>query len=208
MKNPILNPGAYTQNSVYEGANELYINAEVYDSELGHGSMVGQNALLLKVKLGRYSCIGENVRTGLGVHPTDSFVSTYPGFYDAGESTASFHSGDKPIFQEFTFVDEEEKFVVDIGSDVWIANNVMILNGVSIGHGAVVGCGSIVTKDVEPYSICVGNPAKMKRYRFPAPVRAFLLQFKWWEKDPSWISEHRDEFLDINRFYEKHNAAR
>lgn len=69
---------------------------------------------------------------------------------------------------------------VDIGHDVWIGQNALILSGVSIGTGAVIGAGSIVTKNVPPYAIAVGNPAKVVRYRFPPEIIVKLLSSEWW----------------------------
>ena len=68
-----------------------------------------------------------------------------------------------------------------IGNDVWIGSNVVIMAGVTIGHGAVIGAGSVVTKDVPPYAIMVGAPAKFLRYRFPAKLIEDLLETCWWD---------------------------
>jgi acetyltransferase-like isoleucine patch superfamily enzyme len=68
-----------------------------------------------------------------------------------------------------------------IGSDVWIGRDVILLSGVCIGDGAVIGAGSVVTRDVLPYSISAGNPARHVRYRFPEPVREALLAIRWWD---------------------------
>jgi len=70
-----------------------------------------------------------------------------------------------------------------IGHDVWIAHNAVIMAGVNIGHGAVIGRDAVVTKDVEPYQIVVGNPAKVVRSRFPAEQIESLLSCKWWNFD-------------------------
>ena len=67
---------------------------------------------------------------------------------------------DEQLFDEFKYVDKSRKIGVVIGNDVWIGNNVLIMGGVIIGDGSVIGAGSIVTKDVEPYTINVGVPAK------------------------------------------------
>ena len=69
-----------------------------------------------------------------------------------------------------------------IGNDVWIGQNATILPGVHIGDGAIVGANSVVARDVEPYSIVVGNPVKLIRYRFDGELTSLLLKFKWWDK--------------------------
>lgn len=73
---------------------------------------------------------------------------------------------------------------VAIGNDVWIGHAVIILGGVSIGDGAIIGAGSVVTKDVEPYSIVGGNPAKRLRKRFDDQIIKELQELKWWKKTP------------------------
>lgn len=69
-----------------------------------------------------------------------------------------------------------------IGNDVWIGQNATILPGVHIGDGAIIGANSVVASDVEPYSIVVGNPVKLIRYRFDGELTSLLLKFKWWDK--------------------------
>ena len=68
-----------------------------------------------------------------------------------------------------------------IGSDVWLCANSMVLSGVTIGHGAVVGAGAVVTRDIEPYSVVAGNPAKHVRWRFDEATRRMLLDAAWWD---------------------------
>ncbi|PQO28766.1 hypothetical protein C5Y98_23585 [Blastopirellula marina] len=80
--------------------------------------------------------------------------------------------------------DLSERVLLEIGHDVWLGFNVVILPGCHrIGTGAIVGAGSIVTKDIPPYAIAVGNPARILRYRFPEEVCAKLLASQWWTRD-------------------------
>ncbi|MCR4907844.1 MAG: CatB-related O-acetyltransferase [Lachnospiraceae bacterium] len=85
---------------------------------------------------------------------------------------------------------------IEIGSDVWIGNNVLIMDGVKIGDGAVVGAGALVTKDIEPYSINAGIPARKIRYRFDGETIKELLRLRWWDRGEVWIKKHIDEFTD------------
>jgi acetyltransferase-like isoleucine patch superfamily enzyme len=73
---------------------------------------------------------------------------------------------------------------VTVGNDVWIGHAVIILGGVNIGDGAIIGAGSVVTKDVEPYSIVGGNPARLIRKRFDDNIIKELQELKWWDKTP------------------------
>ena len=76
-----------------------------------------------------------------------------------------------------------------IGNDVWIGQNAVILPGVHVGDGAIIGANSVVGSNVEPYTVVVGNPAKMIRYRFDEELTSLLLKFKWWDKTIDEINE-------------------
>ena len=89
---------------------------------------------------------------------------------------------------------------VNIGNDVWIGHGAIILPGLTVGNGAVVAAGSVVTKDVEPYSIVAGNPAKEIRKRFPQSIWSELEAIGWWDWDHNTLKERVDEFYDIRRF--------
>lgn len=96
------------------------------------------------------------------------------------ESVSTFKSTHSKLASVFRYSENCYK-PIDIGSDVWLGSNVIVLPGVSIGHGAVVGAGGVVTKDVPPYAIAVGCPARTVRYRFSESQIELLLASKWWE---------------------------
>ncbi len=93
---------------------------------------------------------------------------------------------------------------ITIGNDVWIGTGAVLLDGVTIGDGAIVGAYAVVKKDVEPYAIVVGNPAKVKGYRFRGDQALALLKIKWWEWSNSEIKERVEDFKDIETFIEKY----
>lgn len=147
---------------------------------------------------GRYSSIAPGVKNIGGNHPTKEHVSTYPGFYSASTTDAvSFVKTQK--FEEFKYIDEDKKFLNSIGNDVWIGTDAVIMQGVTVGDGAVVAAGALVTKDVPPYAIVGGVPAKIIRYRFSESNIQFLMELKWWEKDIEWIKKYADYFADIEQ---------
>jgi acetyltransferase-like isoleucine patch superfamily enzyme len=82
----------------------------------------------------------------------------------------------------------ESQASTSIGADVWIGDNAVVLQGVSIGVGAVIGAGAVVTKDVAPYSIVVGNPARQIKLRFPENTVEKLVQARWWELPPRMLA--------------------
>lgn len=151
----------------------------------------------IHANIGRYTCIAGGVQTVSGTHPTADWVSLHPAFF-SDNCQAGFSYTDRPLFDENTGV-------VAIGSDVWIGQNALLLNGVTVGDGAVIAAGAVVTKDVPPYTIVGGIPAKPIRTRFSPEEIDFLLRFKWWEKPKEWIAEHAAEFADIHAFYENHH---
>ncbi|MFH6599202.1 CatB-related O-acetyltransferase [Ectopseudomonas khazarica] len=120
------------------------------------------------LRIGAYTSIAEQVEIFLGGHHRSDWVTTYPfpAMIDeaADVSAYAFSRGD-----------------VVIGSDVWLCTGAMILSGVSIGDGAVVAAGAVVSRDVEPYSIVAGNPARHVRWRFSEDERQALLAARWWE---------------------------
>ena len=95
-------------------------------------------------------------------------------------------------------LDVESKGDTVIGNDVWIGNGATIMPGVQIGDGAIIGTNSLVTKDVHPYTIVAGNPAREIRKRFDDETIQFLLQLKWWDWDISKITEHLDLIVNNN----------
>ena len=115
------------------------------------------------------------------------------------ESSHGFTYVNNQKFEEIKYINEKDKVSVKIGNDVWIGENVTIMGGVTIGDGAIIGANAVVTKDVEPYSINVGIPSKIIKYRFTKEDIEFLQKLEWWNKPEEWIIKHKDEFEDIER---------
>src|SRR3989339_829552 len=175
-----------SSGSVFEGQSVIYQGCNILDSFIGLGTYVAPYSRLQRTKVGRFCSIGQNIQTFIGRHPVNKFVSTHPAFFSLQEQSG-FTFVQTEQFDEHLYIDEEKKFVVEIGNDVWIGNNVMIMDGVKIGDGAIIGAGSIVTKDIAPYSVNVGIPAKKTRDRFDEKYINFLLNFKWWNKSFKWL---------------------
>ena len=107
-----------------------------------------------------------------------------------------------PMFDEFRFYDKERELVNKIGSDCWIGKDVTLIGGVEIHDGAVVLAGAYVTKDVPPYAIVGGIPARVIRYRYDQETIDFLLKVKWWNMPSEWYKEHWHLMTDIEAFKE------
>lgn len=171
--------------------NTIYNNVLLNNVEIGDFTYIFENTLIIKTKIGKFCSIGPNVKCGLEKHPTKDYVSTHPIFYSSLKQ-AQITFADKNYF-------EESGGVVEIGNDVWIGANVIIKEGVRIGDGAIISAGAVVTKDVSPYAMVGGVPAKLIRYRFSEDQIAFLMGFKWWDRDIDWLMNNFKVFHDIQK---------
>lgn len=158
---------------------------------------------LHSVSIGRFCSIGRRLVCLQPNHPTD-WVSTHPFQYQALESVIAADALQAIGWDQHVLSLGEKARVppaqTTIGHDVWIGSDVTIINGVTIGSGAVIGAGAVVTRDVEPYAIMAGNPARLIRHRFDETTRAALLATQWWNFAPaSWGAL---PFKDVAAFVE------
>lgn len=144
--------------------------------------------------LGNFCSIADGVTIYSGAEHQTSWIKTYP-FLEFPELIE-----DKDV--------NKSKGNVTIGNDVWLADGVLVLSGVTIGDGAVVAARAVVTKDVKPYEIVGGNPAKHIKYRFNEEQISELLKIKWWDWDIEKIKSNLDLILseDIDKFINKHKV--
>ena len=188
-----------TPSSHFEGMNKIYRNVAFINSFLGRGSYINNSSFFINTKIGRYCSIGSNVKVITGVHPLSKNVSTHPSFYSI-KKQAGFTFANKQLFPEQRFADENERYFLVIENDVWIGANVLILSGVTIKTGAVIASGAIVTKDVEPYTIVGGVPAKKIKSRFSEKEINYLLETEWWEKSLTWLKQNYLMFQNLDSF--------
>lgn len=181
-------------NCIFEGMNRIVEKSKIVSSYFGYGSYVGMNTTVIRAKIGKYCSIGPNVRFTSGFHPSHTFVSTHPAFFST-KKQAGFSFTEKQLFEENAHL--EDGYQIIVGNDVWIGDSALILEGVTIGDGAIIGAGAVVTRDIPPYAIALGVPAKVSRYRFEAKQIEFLLELKWWDKPVEWISKHSELFTNI-----------
>ncbi|SFG94419.1 CatB-related O-acetyltransferase [Sporolactobacillus nakayamae] len=184
------------------GNNKISSGAIVLNTKLGYGSYIGQNSFIKNSTIGNYSCIAGNVSTVVGNHPSSKFVSIHPAFYSTRQQ-AGFTYVRQTLFQENNYLDIDKKIGVFIGSDVWIGEGVKILEGIKIGDGAIIATGAVVTRNVPPYAIFGGVPAKLLKYRFSPEEINYLLKLQWWTKDEKWIKQNAKYFIDCKILMEK-----
>lgn len=184
-------------HSSFEGYNRLNGNSS-FSGVMGRCSYIGPNSAI-SGKIGRYVCIGEEVRVLSGTHPTN-MVSMSPVFYSNMEAQCGKSYVRECLYDEHKYADEINKHRVVIGNDVWIGARATLLAGVSVGDGAVIAAGAVVTKDVPPYAIVGGVPAKVIRYRFPEETVKSIWESQWWNWPEEYIEQNADRFLKVDVF--------
>ena len=184
------------RKNVLEGNN--YIAGELYGCQIGYGTYVHRNSVLKEVKTGRFCGIGEDVNIRLFEHPTH-MVSISPCFYRKNHTLETYVN--ENYYEDLKY--NKDGFTVTIGNDVWIGHGVSIKSGITIGDGAVIAAGAVVTKDVQPYAIVGGVPARLIRYRFSEEQIKQLLKIKWWDKDLGWFKKNGNYFTNVDQFIEK-----
>ena len=157
--------------------------AKIYNSSVHEFTYVGVGTEIINTQIGKFCSIANNCRIGLASHTVD-YLSTSPIFTEKNNGVGISwikHS----VFRQ--------NFNIKIGNDVWIGYGVIILGNVTIGDGAIIGAGAIVTKDVPPYAIVVGCPAKIVRYRFSAEIIQKLQRIEWW----NWSEEKLKQNISL-----------
>jgi acetyltransferase-like isoleucine patch superfamily enzyme len=174
----------FESDSIIDPRMDLYLEAPVklnghlvMRGSCGAFSYIGSGSRMASglKSIGRYCSFGQGVIIGDSNHSMSS-LSTHQ--FQWGQSGV-FKLWSKKLDFDFLRPAEKQKFV-NIGNDVWIGSNSMIMRGVNVGDGAVIAAGSVVTKDVPPYAIVGGVPAKIIRYRFSEKIIINLMTLKWW----------------------------
>ncbi|NJY64065.1 CatB-related O-acetyltransferase [Salinimicrobium sp. CDJ15-81-2] len=162
---------SYIKNSSVARTTVIYPFSRVVNSSISDFSYISYGSIISNCSIGKFCSIAQNVKIGLGKHPIN-YISTSPAFYSLKNPLGLQWS------KEQSYLENEQTI---IGNDVWIGTNVTILDGVQIGNGSIVGANSVVSKDVEPYSIVGGVPAKLIRKRFSTDLISELELLKWWD---------------------------
>lgn len=175
--------GRCVLNSFLDKTSVVGKGCNVVRSKMGRYSYCGPDCQIVNAEIGAFTSISDHVFIGAAEHPTD-WLSTSPVFQNVR------HSGPKKRFAQF---DLAKTAKTTIGNDVWIGHGVSIKQGVKIGDGAVIGMGAVVTKDVPPYAIVGGIPAKIIKYRFSEQIVEKLKQLQWW----SWSDERISRSIEL-----------
>lgn len=178
------------EDSEFEGYNHLESHC-FFKGHMGFGSYMGSHSALC-ANIGRFSSIAPHVTNNIGFHPIgEPFATTSPRFYSV-QPALHFSFAKEQKMEEF-------KEPTRIGNDCWIGQQVFLTGGITIGDGAVVLAGSVVVKDIPPYAIVGGVPAKIIRYRYDEDTIRFLLKIQWWNQSIDWLKENSSLLCDIDK---------
>lgn len=186
----IIDSGCIINNRSTVG-NDCHIlnNCIILNSTVNPYTYIGKNSQVQNSFIGSFCSIANDVIIGTGSHPTNLF-STSPLMYHC-----------KNTFN-MSLVDSDHQFdeykPIIIGNDVWIGARAIILDGVNVSDGAIIGAGAVVTKNVPPYAIVAGVPARIIKYRFPPDKIESFLVLKWWSWPISKIKERINELKSMN----------
>ena len=184
-----ISPFTIIKNSKLSKKCAILSNTRFYSSSIDDYSYIGRNCYVNSTNIGKFCSIADNCSIGLASHNI-SWVSTSPVFCE----------GKNILNKNFSFKKSDNYKITEIGNDVWIGIGVLVISGIKIGDGAIIGAGTIVTKDVDSYSIVVGNPGKVLRYRFTNEQKEALLKSKWWDLSQEKLIEIGQYIDDIDKF--------
>lgn len=179
------------KHSFIDKTSKIESGTSFIHSSMARHSFCGYDCVILNAEIGSFCSIASSVKIGGVAHPVH-FVSTSPAFLSHRDS----------IRTKFARHHYLPMIKTRIGNDVWIGDGAFIKAGTNIGTGAIVGMGSVVTKNVEPYSIVAGNPARVIRKRFSDQIIEALLATEWWDKEEGELIRLGAHFHNPEKFLE------
>jgi acetyltransferase-like isoleucine patch superfamily enzyme len=190
-----VSPFAWIRGGTISKKSAILSGTRFYNSSIGDYSYIARNCFITKTDIGKYCSISDNCVIGFAAHPLD-WVST----------SSVFHAGGNVLKKNFSLHPFKSMRQTVVQNDVWIGLNAIIADGIVIGNGAVIAAGAVVTRDVPPYAIVGGVPAKLIRYRFTEEMRNALIQSQWWEWDEDTLVNQAAFFNKTDKFIERVRA--
>ncbi|HWO93573.1 MAG TPA: hypothetical protein VNL92_02315 [Dehalococcoidia bacterium] len=193
---PLVDPTTVVQESRLGAWTMIAEGCSIIESEVGDYSYLMDSCHAIYTRIGKFCSIASHVRLNPGNHPlwrvTSHHLTYRRVMYDVGSA------------DDADFFAWRRDHPVALGHDVWIGHGAIVLPGVTVGTGAAIGAGAVVTRDVEPYTVVAGVPARPIRRRFPEDVAGTLLRIAWWDWDRERIEACIDDFNDLETFLSKH----
>lgn len=179
----------WDKKSSFTPYTHVLSGAKLSDSKVGKYSRIGVNVSVTSADIGNFTAIGKDSVLGLGQHPMN-YLTSHSIFYKKGNW--GWHD------DWIAPIEFEDHKRIHIGNDVWIGRHCMVMDGVTIGDGVTVAAGAIVTKDIPPYAIVGGIPAKVIKFKFSQEVIDRLEEIKWWNLPDEKITKVIDLFHKKN----------
>jgi phosphonate metabolism protein (transferase hexapeptide repeat family) len=195
---PCFHEGVVIHDSHVGAWTELGPHTHLSESTFGDYSYAAGVVSIVYTDVGKFCSIASHVRINPGNHPMWRVTQHHMTYRR----------------KQYGFGDDDQEFFewrrahrCAIGHDVWIGHGAVVMPGVKIGPGAAVGAGAVVTKDVAPYAVVVGVPARMIRKRFSDAVIEQLLKIAWWDWDRATLKARFEELGDVERFIARYQVA-
>ncbi len=172
-KSPLVHPSAQIEQCELGGYTEVAERRSLVETQFGDYSYIMQDGRIWRARIGKFANIAASVRINATNHPIERatlhhFTYRSADYFDDAENDEAFF-------------DRRRQHAVTICHDVWIGHGTTILPGVTVGNGAVIGAGAVVSKDVAPYTIVGGIPARLIRRRFSIEIGARMDRLAWWD---------------------------
>ena len=194
---PLVHAGAVVRDCRLGSWTEIGPGWSLLETDLGDYSYAaGTVGVIHYARVGKFCSFASHVVINPGDHPMDRVTQHHLTY-----RCRQFGLGPDNDLEFFAW---RRALPCDIGHDVWRGHGAKVMAGVTIGTGAVIGAGAVVTRDVGPYEIAVGVPARTVRTRFTADVVSRLLASAWWEWDRPTLEERWRNLCDLPRFLERY----
>ena len=193
---PTVHASSHIRESELGVWTDIGPNCSITESKIGDYTYCAGDASIIYTTIGKFCSIASHVRINPGNHPMQRVTQHHMTYRRAMFGFAE--TDDESFFQW------RREHHVTIGNDVWIGHAAIVMPGVTIGDGAVIGSAAVVTRDVPPYTIVGGVPARRIRERFPAEIARKLQVIAWWDWPRNLLEERFDDLNDLDAFIEKY----